>query len=116
MGKKYKTRKDYVGKCNICAVDLDEHNNCKSHILPYFVFRGLQNTKGEKLISLSSKYKQPHKSTRTGFYERGLLCRDCETKKLSPVESRISELIKGSEDPEIIKARNGRILRYGGGR
>lgn len=112
MGKKYKTRKDYTKNCNICSTELNENNNCKSHILPRFVFENIKKSRDEKLVSLSYKYRQPKKVT-IGFYEKDLLCRDCENKKLSAIESRICELTRCNNTPNIIKVKNRQLLVYG---
>lgn len=112
MGKKYKTRKDYTKNCNICSTELNENNNCKSHILPRFVFENIKKSRDEKLVSLSYKYRQPKTAT-IGFYEKSLLCRNCENSKLSAIESRVCELTRRSDTPNIIKVKNGQILEYG---
>ena len=112
MSKKYKTRKDYTKKCNICSIELNENNNCKSHILPRFAFENLKKSRGEKLVCLSYRYRRPKKVT-IGFYEKDLLCRDCENKKLSAIESRICELTRCSDTPNIIKVKNEQLLEYG---
>ena len=112
MGKKYKTRKDYTKNCNICSTELNKNNNCKSHILPRFVFENIKKSRDEKLVSLSYKYRQPKTAT-IGFYEKGLLCRNCENSKLSAIESRVCELTRRSDTPNIIKVKNGQILEYG---
>lgn len=112
MGKKYKTRKDYTKNCNICSVELNENNNCKSHILPRFIFENVKESKNEKLVSLSDKYKQPKKTITIGFYEKDLLCRDCENKKLSAIESRVCKLTRPSNSPNIITTKSGQTLEY----
>lgn len=112
MSKKYKTRKDYTKNCNICSTELNENNNCKSHILPRFAFENIKKSRDEKLVSLSYKHRQPKTAT-IGFYEKGLLCRNCENSKLSAIESRVCELTRRSDTPNIIKVKNGQILEYG---
>lgn len=72
----------------------------KSHIIPDFMYKGLFGPE-HKLIELNIDRPEHRKTRRSGFYEADLLCRDCDSVRLSGLETYVSAAIYRRGNPKL---------------
>ena len=79
------------GKCNLCLkVDIQFS---KSHIIPKFLFKELKGVNGkEKIVQISPNNENEKSYSSDNFYDRNILCSDCET-YLSKYETYLNKFL-----------------------
>ncbi len=85
-----------MGICRLCNEDKDLLK--KSHIYPNFVYTDLfdEHNRLRKFTANEMLKKNPRISRPpSGVYEGGLLCNDCDNRKISQLESYVAKLING---------------------
>ncbi len=80
-------------ECRLCL--LDKTLVKKSHIIPNFMYKGILD-KENTMVKLNINNPKLNKINRSGVYEGGLLCQQCES-LLSKYESYASDVFYGSK-------------------
>lgn len=67
-----------IGKCNLCLTEGIKYS--KSHIIPKFLFKELKGDDGnEKIVEIYPNKEYRKVLSSDNFYDRSILCSECET-------------------------------------
>jgi len=86
-------------KCHLCLINKTLVK--KSHIIPNFMYKGILDDENI-MIRLNLSNPKLNKKNRSGLYEGGLLCQQCEN-LLSKCESYASDIFFGSNIKDRVK-------------
>ena len=77
-----------IGKCNLCLTEGIKYS--KSHIIPKFLFKELKGEDGnEKIVEIYPNKEYRKALSSDNFYDRSILCSECET-QLSKYETYLN--------------------------
>ena len=79
-------------KCRLCGTPQEKFP--KSHIIPEFMYKDIKNAKSQ-IFRMRMPYGDRLKPILTGYYEKPLLCTECE-KKIGLWESYAEKVLNGS--------------------
>jgi hypothetical protein len=83
-----------VGICQLCLGD-DKILVKQSHIIPAFMYNGLFDENHTMLCARLKNHDRPPQKSQTGYWDKNILCKECENLHLGELDRYASSVIFG---------------------
>lgn len=85
--------------CKLCKKECELLK--KSHIIPNFLYKPIKGDDGEFYALSSFKNKIDTKKVYTGYFEKNILCKNCDNKIINEYETYFSNIVKKLEHRKL---------------